>query len=202
MARDTQEIGDERVISSVITVQSTPDEAYAHWRNLPTLPRFIRNLVSVTEDGTRSHWVVDTPSGETAWDSEITQDIPGSMIQWESADNGVVAHRGSVRFAKARQGRATEVYLTISYRPPAGKLGLAAAKLLGEAPGTRMDTDLHRFKQLVEVGTIATTLGQPRGKAQRDDWEDEQQERAEDNPATADASVPDGSASINEGAST
>ena len=52
----------------------------------------------------------------------------------------------------------------INYQPPAGKLGVAIAKLFGEEPGKQLEDDLPRFKQLMEAGEIPTSKGQPSGR--------------------------------------
>jgi uncharacterized membrane protein len=43
----------------------------------------------------------------------------------------------------------------MEYRPPAGKLGVAVAKVMGEEPEQVIDTDLRRFKELMETGVVA-----------------------------------------------
>jgi uncharacterized membrane protein len=134
------------------------------------------NVHSVTEDGARSHWVVNAPGGAVEWDAEITADLPNELIRWQSIGDADVVHRGEIRFEKARQGRGTELYVTIGYRPPAGMLGVGVAMLAGEAPARLMDQDLRRFKQLMEVGSIATTHGQPRGRPQQYDYRKEQRQ--------------------------
>jgi uncharacterized membrane protein len=44
------------------------------------------------------------------------------------------------------------------------------AKLLGVGPEWRIKDDLRRFKQLMEVGEIITTEGQPAGRASSTSW--------------------------------
>ena len=41
--------------------------------------------------------------------------------------------------------------MVLRYDPPAGKVGAAVAKLLGEEPEQQMEEDLRRFKQVVEA---------------------------------------------------
>lgn len=174
MAHDVQESGGVRVVSTAITIQRPQREVYAQWRNLSGLPRFLQHVKSVSEEGERSHWVVDAPGGTMEWDAEITADVPGQVIRWKSVGDATVVQRGEIRFAHARQGRGTEVYVTVGYRPPGGRLGVGVAKVMGKGPGIQIDTDLHRFKQFMETGEIATTHGQTRGTAQQDEWHEEQ----------------------------
>jgi uncharacterized membrane protein len=46
------------------------------------------------------------------------------------------------------------VRVDLSYRPPAGKLGVAIAKLFGEEPGQQVEADLRRLKQVLETGEV------------------------------------------------
>lgn len=174
MAHDVQDSGGVRVVSTAITIQRPQRDVYAQWRNLSGLPRFLQHVRAVTEAGARSHWVVDAPGGTMEWDAEITADVPGQVIRWQSVGDADVVQRGEIRFAHARQGRGTEVYVTVGYRPPGGRLGIGVATVMGKGPGVQIDTDLHRFKQFMETGEIPTTDGQTRGPAQQDAWRDEQ----------------------------
>ena len=62
--------------------------------------------------------------------------------------------------------RATEVFVTLEWDPPAGGLGAAVAKILGDDPARQLKEDLWRFKQLMETGFVPTTQGQACGHAQ------------------------------------
>jgi uncharacterized membrane protein len=48
------------------------------------------------------------------------------------------------------------VKVQLQYLPPAGALGAAVAKLLGESPDLQLETDLAQFKQLIENGQANT----------------------------------------------
>jgi uncharacterized membrane protein len=126
----------------------------------------MRHLRSVTElPSGNSHWVAQGPAGTTiTWDAEIVTDNPGECIAWKSLNGAAVQHAGSVRFQPAPGGRGTEVHVELAYDPPAGALGVAVAKLLGEEPDLQIREDLRRFKQSMEAGEIATTDGQPQGE--------------------------------------
>ena len=45
----------------------------------------------------------------------------------------------------------------IAYDPPAGFVGQLLAKLFGREPRIQARRDLHRFKQLMETGEVATS---------------------------------------------
>ena len=59
---------------------------------------------------------------------------------------------GSVHFSPVPGGRGTEVRVELKYDPPAGKVGAAAARWLGESPEQQIENDLNEFKRLMEAG--------------------------------------------------
>ncbi len=149
-----------------VTINRSAEELYRFWRDFERLPRFMKHLesVSVSSDR-RSHWVAHGPANSTVeWDAEITEDRPNELIAWRSLEGAEVDNAGTVRFEPATGGRGTIVRVTLEYRPPAGALGLAVAKLFGEAPQQQIEGDLRRFKNIMEAGEIPTTAGQPEGK--------------------------------------
>jgi uncharacterized membrane protein len=154
------------MVRRAVTVQMPAADLYKFWRYLPNLPRIMRHLRSVTElPSGHSHWVARGPAGITVtWDAEIVADEPGERIAWKSLPGASVRHAGSVRFQPAPGGRGTEVHVELAYDPPAGTLGVAVAKLLGEEPDLQIREDLRRFKQSMETGEIATIDGQPTGE--------------------------------------
>jgi uncharacterized membrane protein len=153
------------VVQSV-TIRRSPEELYQFWRNLENLPRFMEHVESVEVYGNgRSHWRVKAPLGmNVEWDAEIITDLPNEVIGWRSLEDSQIANAGSVRFAPAYGNNGTEMRVTLEYAPPAGKLGHVVATLLGENPQQQVRTDLLRLKQLMEVGQIASTEGQPSGR--------------------------------------
>ena len=40
--------------------------------------------------------------------------------------------------------------MTLKYDPPAGKVGAAVARLLGQSPERQIESDLAKFKSIVE----------------------------------------------------
>jgi uncharacterized membrane protein len=148
-------------------VNRPPEEVYNLWKNYENFPRFMYHLESVKVTGDkRSHWVAKAPAGMTVeWDAETIQDIPNERIAWRSLEGSTVPNSGEVRFERAPGGRGTIVRVAVEYRPPAGPIGAAIAKLFGREPGQQIREDLRRLKQLIEAGEIITTEGQPAGRA-------------------------------------
>jgi uncharacterized membrane protein len=145
-----------RVVSHAITVDRSPDEVYHFWRKLENLPRFMAHLRSVEPiDARLSRWVAEGPAGRPIeWQAEITEDRPNAAIAWRALDGSDVLHEGVVRFLPAPVGRGTDVRVQMRYLPPAGKLGVAVAKLFGEEPSQQIAGDLRRFKQVLETGEV------------------------------------------------
>ena len=145
-----------RPVTRSITVRQAPEEVYAFWRRFENLPRFMAHLESVhTIDDRHSHWRAKAPAGMSVeWDAEIVIDRPNELIAWRSLPGSTVPNSGQVRFVRAPGDRGTEVHVELIYSPPAGKLGVVVAKLLGEEPGQQVAADLRRFKQVLETGEV------------------------------------------------
>lgn len=158
-------------VERAITVNKPRDELFRIWRNLENLPRFMTHLNRVDVDestgGKRSHWVAKAPLGrEIEWDSELIAEQENEHLAWKSLSGSVVESIGSVQFSDAPGGRGTIVNVAMQYHPPAGSMGAAFAKLLGEEPGQQIRADLYHFKQMMETGEIASVDGQPSGRNQ------------------------------------
>jgi uncharacterized membrane protein len=92
------------------------------------------------------------------WTAQIITDREGQMISWESLPGAEVQNAGSVWFEPVNGGSSTEVKVSLQYLPPAGVVGAAVAKLLGEAPEQQLDEDLARFKNLIETGATGASV--------------------------------------------
>jgi uncharacterized membrane protein len=150
-------------VAAGVTVNRSAEDAYALWRDFSRLPVFMTHLESVTEDGKR--WTARRPGGGTVeWDAEIAEEIPGERLSWRSVAGADVDNAGTVTFTPAPGGRGTEVRVELSYHPPAGKLGTAVARLLGEAPHQQVTDDLRRFKQVLETGEVVRSPASPEGR--------------------------------------
>jgi uncharacterized membrane protein len=148
------------------TINKSPDELYAYWRDLENLPNIMHNLVSVTElDDKRSHWSARTVGGATIeWEAEIVEDQPGKYIAWKSDHDAEIKTYGVIRFDQAPGNRGTDVNLLLKYSLPLGLVGAADAAVMGYEPSQQARHDLQRFKQYMETGEIATVEGQPAGE--------------------------------------
>lgn len=149
-------------ITQAVTIDRPPEEVYRYFRDLENLPRFMTHLISVTEEGERTHWKAKAPAGlSVSWDAEVISQEPGRLLAWRSLEGSQVATAGSVHFDPAPGGRGTEVRVTLKYDPPGGTLGGWVAWLFGKEPSRQIGEDLRRLKSLLEGGEIPTAVGQP-----------------------------------------
>lgn len=151
--------GDQRagvpVVESV-TIAKSPEEVFSFWRRFENLPSFMKHLEAVRTDGDRrSHWIAKAPAGRRVeWEAEITHEVPGQLISWQSLEGSDVENSGTVRFERATGGRGTVVKVELRYKPPAGALGAFVAKMFGEEPGQQVADDLRSLKQILEIGEV------------------------------------------------
>jgi uncharacterized membrane protein len=155
------------LVERAVTVNRPRAELYQMWRDFENLPRFMHHLESVRVDNAdsgRSHWVAKGPLGKNIqWDAEVIEERENELLVWKSLPGSLVESMGRVEFVDAPGGRGTIVHVSMRYNPPAGSMGAAFAKLLGEEPGTQIKEDLRRFKQIMETGEVPTVEGQPSG---------------------------------------
>jgi uncharacterized membrane protein len=153
-------------IETSVCIDKSPAELFAFWRNFENLPRFMKNLESVSRLGNgRSHWVAKGLAGSRVeWQAEIYNEIPDELIAWRSLDNADITNAGSVRFERAPAGHGTYVRVNVNYNPPGGKVGASLAQLFGAEPKQLIREDLRRLKQIMEAGEIASIDGQTSGR--------------------------------------
>jgi uncharacterized membrane protein len=151
------------LVEASVAIDRTPRDLYRFWRDIGNLPRFMSHLDSVEVlDDKRSRWTAKGPAGTSVhWVAEIVNAQEGRVIAWRSLPGSDVASAGSVWFRPHRQGRSTVVHVRLQYNPPAGKLGSAVARLLGEAPQVQIKDDLQRLKRLLEESEEGVRKAQP-----------------------------------------
>lgn len=169
----SKDIKPERaLLEEAVTIRKPAQELYEFWREPTNLVDVLENVASIEKlDEARSRWTVKAPAGrEVSWEAVITDDQPGHSLSWQSAEGADVANSGKITFQEAGE-RGTIVRATIAYEPPAGAIGQLVAKLFQREPRIQTRRDLHRFKQLMETGEIATSA---RTRAQREERGEEQ----------------------------
>jgi uncharacterized membrane protein len=124
------------VIGRTVYINRPREALYAVWRDFSNLQDFMENVISVKVlDATRSHWTIAAPGGRTLeWDSQVTEDVPGERIAWNSVEGASVRNSGMVEFRESPTGRGTFVTITLAYDSPAGNLGRLKARLYEREP--------------------------------------------------------------------
>jgi uncharacterized membrane protein len=152
-------------VKKSITIDRSREELYQFWRDFQNLSQFMENVESVEiRDQQHSHWTIKGPSGSRIeWDAEITDDQPNRRIAWRTLPDADVQHRGSVEFSAAPEHRGTVVKVVMEYQPPGGVAGASLARIFGREPGQQLQSDLRRFKQVMETGEVLRSDGSLKG---------------------------------------
>ena len=156
-------------IKRSMTILLPAHDLYAFWRNVENSPLYMHNIESVkATDATHSHWTAKVPVGDIPieWNSEITEDVPDSLIAWRVEGQSPLGSGGQVRFTQAAEGKGTVVTSEIEYPVFGGMIGAEVGKILGHLPEQEVRENLRQFKQLMESGEIPTLSGQPVGHGQ------------------------------------
>jgi hypothetical protein len=77
----------------------------------------------------------------------VINERPNELIAWQSLPGSQVDTAGSVHFEALGSNR-TRLRVSLKYSPPGGKLGIAAAELLGEDAEGMIEDDLRHLKGL------------------------------------------------------
>lgn len=162
-ARNTS--NEQPLVGKTVTINKPRQELYERWRDFTRFPEFMDNVREIeTLDEKRSRWSIEAPMGATVQViTRIVEDVPGETIAWVSEPDSQIETDGRVEFADAPPGRGTYVRLLIRYKPPAGTIGRAVAKIMQREPAMQARRDLRRFKQLMETGEV-TTNASPSGR--------------------------------------
>jgi uncharacterized membrane protein len=80
--------------------------------------------------------------------------VPNERIAWHTGDTSAVSGSGAVRFRPAPRNQGTELLFEARFDPPGGELGNRIAGLFTDPLGLKLNNDLRRFKQLIELGEI------------------------------------------------
>ncbi|WZO98820.1 SRPBCC family protein [Isosphaeraceae bacterium EP7] len=152
-----EEVRGGTLVKASLTVDRPAAELFAFWSDVDNLKQFMNHVESISRiDDSHSRWVVKGPFGvKLQWDSEIITSNPPEVISWSSVPGGDLTSAGSVQFRPAPGDRGTEVTLEVNFEPPAGIVGQAIAKFMGESPERVVHDHLRRFKQLMETGEVA-----------------------------------------------
>jgi uncharacterized membrane protein len=155
------------VIEETITINKSPNEVYAFFRDPENLVRVMDAVEAVeVQEGGRFRWIIEPISGtELAWYEEIVEDRPGERMTWRVAPDTDYESQASLTLTPAPGLRGTETRLRFEVCPPGGAVGAAVVGLFDSLAAKRVKLYLRHAKQLLETGEIATVEGQTSGRA-------------------------------------
>lgn len=131
--------------SKSIDVDIPVDLAYELWTDFESYSKFMRHVdeVTVLEPG-KLHWKVSLAGVEREWDAEVTSQIPGETIAWQSTSG--TSNSGRVDFEELSP-TSTRIHLDLHFEPE-GFVEKVGEKL-GFA-GDGAEGDLRAFKKYAE----------------------------------------------------
>jgi uncharacterized membrane protein len=160
-------------VKVAITVARPPDEVFGFWRQLETLPQAAKHLESVTARGDgSSRWVAREGMLRLMWEAQSVEDRENRRITWRSLPGSRMYTEGDVQMNEAPAGRGTEIHVRFCFTPPGGIAGLAVSPVLRKMAQIQLSQELHRVKQQLETGEVATN-------AMRPDFETQERRRGE-----------------------
>ena len=140
-----------------VVVNRPREEVYAFWRRLENLPLFMKHLDNIDElDPKTSAWKLKIPggAGEIRWEAKIVKEEEGTELSWHSVPGAAIENTGKINFSDT-PGKGTRIDVMIVYRTPSGVIGEKIAQLLTPAFRTRVEQDIHHFRDYMEnVGFV------------------------------------------------
>lgn len=146
-------------VRTSLIVNKSRFEVYQFWRKLENLPLFMHHLSSVQEiDEIHSRWEAIIPGnlGRIRWNAEIVKEEYGSFLGWHSINGSAIENAGKVEFLDTPDD-GTELRVVITYRPPAGDLGVGIAKILNPVFEKIIIRDIQQFKDYIEGNAYTDT---------------------------------------------
>lgn len=125
------------VVRRAVTVQASPEQIYAMWREHDGLSPFLSEV-------------------------ELDEAVPGRRLRWHSLPGNELSHVGMLDLLRAPGDRGTIVDVRLRYRPHGGRLatGLASG-WLRDAHGVQLAAELARLRMQLETGERATSAIRP-----------------------------------------
>jgi len=156
LGRTSSNPSDRPAVRASITVARTPADVYSFWRTFENFPRFVSRLESVTStDKIRSRWKAKLSNkASIEWDATIVEDTPDQRLVWklQGPTARLLIDTVQARFELAPGGQGTEVHVVL-YGSQTEK-PTATMRWLRKLPEGLLFDELHRFKQLIELGEI------------------------------------------------
>ena len=135
-------------------IQASVSDAWQVWNDLEAMPLWMSWIESVKtiDEPTRTlpdltEWTLAANGFRFKWQAKINERIEKEKIQWESI--GGLPTKGNVRFFSEEDNK-TIVRLSVTYELPKAIAPLMNPSILGGIVTSELQSNLNRFKDLVE----------------------------------------------------
>jgi uncharacterized membrane protein len=151
-------------VESSVTIQCPVSEVFNFYRNFGNLPLFLGDVMAIQQiDRDNSRWTIQGPLGiRVHWTIKVTEEATNELIRYETAGSPRWRTYWEIRFSSGSQAGETKVLEVM--RAPLGRLGRAALALIGKYPAEEVHANLHRFKEIMETGSVTDTAYSVTGK--------------------------------------
>tara|TARA_Y100001968_G_C19314210_1_gene695768 strand:- start:113 stop:586 length:474 start_codon:yes stop_codon:yes gene_type:complete len=132
------------------------EEVWRFWSDLDSMPLWMTWIESVKTINQETNtlpdlteWTLAANGFRFKWQAQINERIEAEKLKWSSI--GGLPTKGCVLF-RPNANHGTLVELKISYQLPRILASLMEENILGKMVTNELQTNLNRFKQLVEKG--------------------------------------------------
>lgn len=134
-----------QTVTKAVEVEVPVSVAYNQWTQFEKFPEFMSGVENVRQiDDTTLHFATKVGGVRREYDARITEQIPDSVISWESTE--APRNAGTVRFDNLGPAHCG-VSVTLEWEPE-GLLEKAGAAL--SADEMQVAADLEKFKEFIE----------------------------------------------------
>ncbi|HKC58919.1 MAG TPA: SRPBCC family protein [Myxococcales bacterium] len=149
---------------ATVTIQRPVEDVFSFYRDFSNLPAFLGDVMAIEPIGpATSRWTVQGPLGiRVKWTVKITEERKNELIRFETVTAPGLRTHWEIHFAPGPRAGQTQVREVMNV--PLGMLGRAALALIGKFPEGEVPSNLHRLKEVMEVGKVTDTSYSVPGK--------------------------------------
>jgi uncharacterized membrane protein len=142
-----------------VTVQATPNTAWAYISNYQNFDKFMSNINEVKMlDSQQSEWRMSGPLGiPVSWKAVTTENAAPNRLAWKSTA-GALENDGFISVAP--EGTGSRITVRVNYNPPLGAIGEFMATLFKD-PQAMLEHDLTQLDTLISQGGGAMVANHP-----------------------------------------
>jgi uncharacterized membrane protein len=154
----------ENTIDARVTIRRPVEEVFRFYQDFKNLPSFMGDVMDIEPIGpTTSRWTIQGPLGmRVNWTIKVTEERTNALIRYETVTSPGRRTYWEIHFAPGPETGETEVREVM--KAPLGRVGRAALALIGKNPAEEVSANLHRLKQVLEMGRVTDTSYAVRGK--------------------------------------